>query len=137
VHAAPKTAELWGHIAKAPPALSDPPAAPEAEESVPSVGSARLSEPAAAVPSVLLAVPAAALDAANAGKVICCAKIAAVAANIPAITSVAIIVFLIYIEKCMGKHAIKEVPSSANGLGLDQLLDICKNISKQTTMSWL
>jgi hypothetical protein len=30
----------------------------------------------------------------------------------------------------MGKLAIKEVPSSSNGLGLDQLLDICKNTSK-------
>jgi hypothetical protein len=95
VHAPPKTPMLKGQTARAPPALCVPPAAPEAEEVV-EVSLAWLSAPAAAVPSVLLAVPAAALDAANAGEAICCAKIAAVAINIPAITNVAIIIFLIY-----------------------------------------
>jgi hypothetical protein len=92
VHAPPKIPALCGQNAAAPPALCVPPAAPDAEEVV-ELLSARLSEPAAAVPSVLDAEPAAALDAANAGGVIC-AKIADVAANIPAISRAAIVVVL-------------------------------------------
>jgi hypothetical protein len=96
VHAPPKVALLKGQDAKAPPALCVPPAAPEAEDCVPPSVPAALSEPAAAVPVVLLAEPAAALDAANAGEVICCAKIVAVVANIPAIArAITIVVFIV------------------------------------------
>jgi hypothetical protein len=98
VHAPPKNkappAMLLGHNAVSPPALCVPPAAPPAAESV-TGPFAPVSALAAAVPEVLLAEPAAALDAANAGEVICCAKIVAVVANIPAIARATTIVVFI------------------------------------------
>ena len=93
MHEPPKIALLKGQTALAPPALSVPPAEPEAEE-VPEVGVDVLSEPAAAVPVVLLDVPDAAVDDAKAGEAICM-RIAVVAANIPTIATATIFVVLI------------------------------------------